>query len=225
MTTNTNNSRPQRQTLASQIDRLEGILAGLPESLGQTVAEAVRDAVGKAVREVLTNPELLRVLQAQMAPTAEPAKSAQDGSLAKSLGQAWQRTRDNAAWAGAKVGEQAAAVGGWLSRTCAWIGGCLQAGRAWATGACGRAAAGVAAVCGALPALLMVLWNYRKPLLIAVAVGLVVGIGSYWAGPAVSAMLSGLAGFVGALVVNLVQRLRQLMEAVRVRSGWVGQSD
>ena len=49
MTTNIN-SRPQRQTLASQIDRLETILAGLTENLGQTVAEAVQDAE-RRVRE------------------------------------------------------------------------------------------------------------------------------------------------------------------------------
>jgi hypothetical protein len=165
-------------------------------------------------------PGILRALQAQTAPDAEPAKSAPDGSLAKSLGQAWERTRENAAWAGAKVGEQAAAVGGWLSRACAWIGGCLQTGWAWASGACGRAAAGVAAVCNTLPALLMLLWKYRKPLLIALTVGLVVGLGSYWAGPAVSAMLSGLAGFVGALVINLVGRLRAVMEAVRLPGHW-----
>ena len=202
--------------MASQIDRLEGILAGLPESLGQTVAEAVQDAVGKAVelavREVLTNPEILRVLQAAV-PTAEPAKSAQDGSLAKSLGQAWQRTRENATWAGTKVGEQAVAVGGWLSRACAWVGGSLRTGWAWASGTCGRAAAGLAAVYNTLPAFLMILWSYRKPLLIAVTVGLVVGLGAYCAGPLVSATFSGLAGFVGALVVNLVRRLRTVMEA------------
>jgi hypothetical protein len=225
MTTNTNNvNRPQRQTLASQTDRLEGILAGLPESLGQTVAEAVQDAVGKAVelavREVLTNPEILRVLQAQMGPNPEPAKSAQDGALSKSLGQAWQRTRENATWAGAKVGEQAAAVGSWLSRACAWLGGCVQAGWAWASGAYGQAAAGVAAVCNTLPALLMILWKYRKPLLVAVAVGLVVGLGAYCAGPFVASFVSGLLAFVGALVVNLVRRLRTVMEAVRLPGNW-----
>jgi hypothetical protein len=224
MTTSTNNNRPQRQTLASQIDRLEGILAGLPESLGQTVAEAVQDAVGKAVelalRELLTSPEILRVLQAQMAPKPEPAKAGQDGSLSKSLGQAWERTRDNAVWAGAKVGEQAVAVGGWLSRACAWVGGCVQTGWTWASGACGRAAAGVAVVCGALPALLMVLAKYRKPLLVALAVGLVVGLGAYCAGPFVASFVSGLLAFVGALVVNLVRRLRTVMEAVRLPGNW-----
>jgi hypothetical protein len=222
-TTNTTNSRPQRQTLASQIDRLEGILAGLPESLGQTVAEAVHDAVGKAVelavREVLTNPDILRALRAAV-PNPAPAKPAQDGSLAKSLGQAWEKTRENAAWAGAKVGEKAVAVGGCLARGCAWVGGCLQTGWAWASVACGRAAAGVATVCAALPALLMILWAYRKPLVVALTVGLVVGLGVYYAGPAVSATFSGLLAFDGALVVNLVRRVRQVMEMVRVPGNW-----
>jgi hypothetical protein len=224
MTTNTN-SRPSRPSLAAQIQRLEDILARLPESLAQTVGEAVHDAVGKAVelavREVLTNADVLHTLQAQMAPAAEPAMSAPNSSLTKSLGQAWQRTRDNAAWAGAKVGEQAAAVGGWLSRACARVGGCLQTGWAWAKGVCGRAAAGMAVVCNMLPALLMMLWAYRKPVLVALTVGAVVGLGCYFAGPLISALFSGLLAFVGALVVNLVRRLRQVMEAVRVPGGWV----
>jgi hypothetical protein len=224
MTTNTNtNSRPQRQTLASQIDRLENILTSLPEILGQTVAEAVQDAVGKAVelavREVLTNPEIVNALR-DAAPATEQAKTMPDGSLAKTLGQTWQRTREHAAWAGAKVGEKAAAVGSWLSRACAWVGGGLQTGWSWLSGACGRVAACVAAVCGALPALLLILWSYRKPLLVAVTVGLVVGLGAYCAGPFVASFVSGLLAFVGALVVNLVRRLRQVMEAVRLPGNW-----
>jgi hypothetical protein len=146
--------------------------------VGQAVAEAVQDVVGKAVGA------------------------------------------DNAAWAGAKVGEKAAVVGSWLSRACAWVGGCLQTGWSWLSGASGRMATCAAAICGALPALLMLLWTYRKPLLVALTVGLVVGLTCYLAGPLVSATFSGLMGFVGALVVNLVRRLRQVMEMVRVPGGW-----
>src|SRR5262249_56693570 len=135
MTTNTTNSRPQRQTLASQIDRLETILSGLPATLGEAVTEALQSAIGQAVelavKEVLTNPEVMRAVQAQTAVTAEPTKSAPDDSLAKTLGQTWRRTRENTAWAGAKVGEKAVAVGGSLARACAWLGGCLQTGWAW----------------------------------------------------------------------------------------------
>jgi hypothetical protein len=113
----------------------------------------------------------------------------------------------------------------WLSRACAWVGGCLQTSWSWVCSACGRVAACVAAVWSALPALLLILWTYRKPLLIALAVGLVIGLGCYLAGPLVASTVSGLMGFLGALIVNLLQRLRQLMEAVRVRSGWLGESN
>jgi hypothetical protein len=183
-------SRPQRQTLASQIDRLETILAGLPESLGQTVAEAVQDAVGKAVelaaKEALTNPELLQALQAQTAVTAQPAET---GSLAKTLTQTWQRTsatvrekassagtalRQNAGWTWTKLGSMAAAVGSWLGGMCSWLGGGLQ--MTWTAMGAGRSnlASGCVAVFQMLPALLMVLWTYRKPVLVALTVGTVV---------------------------------------------------
>jgi hypothetical protein len=227
MTTNTNNlSRPQRQTLASQIDRLETILAGLTETLGQTVAEAVQDAVGKAVelavKEVLTNPELLRAVQAQTAPTAEPAK---EGSVAKTLRQTYTTVHEKASSAGTALRQKAGWAWSKLGGVCAWIGGGLKTAWTAICAGCKKLASGCVSFVQMLPALLMILWTYRKPLLIAVTVGLVVGLGCYFAGPLVSATFSGLMGFLGALVVNLLQRLRQLMEAVRVRSGWVGESD
>jgi hypothetical protein len=76
---------PTRKTLASQLDRLDGILDGLSEGLSDAVASAVRDAVGLAVREavqavlaeLLTNPALREQLQgpaaAQPAPPDESA--------------------------------------------------------------------------------------------------------------------------------------------------------
>jgi hypothetical protein len=72
---------PARRTLASQIDRLDGILDGLSEGLSDAVASAVREAVGLAVQEavqaVLTNPLLREQLQgpaaAQPAPPEDPA--------------------------------------------------------------------------------------------------------------------------------------------------------
>ena len=76
---------PTRKTLASQLDRLDGILDGLSEGLNQAVAQAVREAVGLAVQEavqavlteLLTNPALREQLQgpaaAQPAPPDESA--------------------------------------------------------------------------------------------------------------------------------------------------------
>src|SRR6516165_4171085 len=71
---------PTRKTLASQLDRLDGILDGLSEGLSDAVASAVREAVGLAVQEavqavlteVLTNPALREQLQRPAAAEAAP---------------------------------------------------------------------------------------------------------------------------------------------------------
>jgi hypothetical protein len=222
--TTTNNARPQRQTLASQIDRLEKILAGLTGTLGQTIAEAVQDAVGKAVeltvREVLTNPEVLSALR-NATPATEPAKAAEGSSL----GQAWQRTsatvREQAAWAGAQVKAKAAKGWSWLGSMCAWIGGGLQtAWTALGTG-CGRVFGFLTGLCQVVPALLLMLWACRKPLLIALGVGLLLGMACYLAGPLVSSTVSGLAGFVGTLAVDLFSRFRRMLGVIQEPVDWV----
>src|SRR5215468_9722892 len=69
-----------RKSLATEIDRLDGILDGLDEALAGSVETAVRDVVGQVVREaveatikeVLSNPELIRSAVAQHAPVATP---------------------------------------------------------------------------------------------------------------------------------------------------------
>jgi hypothetical protein len=71
---------PARKTLASQLDRLDGILDGLSEGLSDAVASAVREAVGVAVQEavqavlteLLTNPALREQLQRPAAAEAAP---------------------------------------------------------------------------------------------------------------------------------------------------------
>jgi hypothetical protein len=75
-----------RKNLASQLDRLDGILDGLSDGLNDAVVAAVKEAVGLAVQEavravlteVLTHPELLdplrgRVVASAPAPVAAPA--------------------------------------------------------------------------------------------------------------------------------------------------------
>jgi hypothetical protein len=102
-----------------------------------------------------------------------------------------------------------------------WVGGCLQTAWTATCAGCKKLASSFVAFFQALPALLMTLWTYRKPLLVALTVGTVIGMSCYLAGALVSATFSGLAGFVGALIVNLVRRVRQVMEAVRVPGDWV----
>jgi len=86
-----------RKTLASQLDRLEGVLDGLDTALAGAVQEAVEQAVKQAVQavltEVLTNRELQEQLQqaAQPAPPPEPPRG--KTSTANRL---WQATTEAA---------------------------------------------------------------------------------------------------------------------------------
>jgi hypothetical protein len=101
----TNTDAPTRKTLASQLDRLDGILDGLSEGLNQSVASAVREAVGLAVQEaiqavlteVLTNPVLRAQLQEAASPdAAAPAERAPEsgkGRLASLCGRIRDKLR------------------------------------------------------------------------------------------------------------------------------------
>ena len=114
---------PTRKTLASQLDRLDGILDGLSEGLNDAVAQAVREAVGLAVQEavqavlteLLTNPALREQLQKAAPPEAAPP----DGPANRSGG-----GKGRLAALGGRVGDK-------LRSACRAGAGCLrQAGRA-----------------------------------------------------------------------------------------------
>jgi hypothetical protein len=49
--------------------------------------------------------------------------------------------------------------------------------------------------------------RFRKPLLVA-AVGTALGVDCYFAGPTLSSLVNGIAGFVGGLVAGMLGRLR-----------------
>jgi hypothetical protein len=103
----TNTDRPTRKTLASQLDRLDGILDGLGEGLNDAVAQALREAVGLAVQEavqavlteLLTNPALREQLRgpaaAESAPPDGPANKHGGGEsrLAALCGRVGDRLR------------------------------------------------------------------------------------------------------------------------------------
>jgi hypothetical protein len=92
-TTRTNTNGQPRKTLASQLDRLDGILDGLDAALAGAVQEAVEQAVKHAVQavltEVLTNRQLQEQLQqaAQPVPLPEPPRS-----KPSMLNRLWQAT-------------------------------------------------------------------------------------------------------------------------------------
>src|SRR5215469_1060516 len=91
----TNIDGQQRKTLASQLDRLDGILDGLDRALTGAVQDAVEQAVKQAVQavlaEVLTNRELQEQLQqaAQHAPSRDETHGKQS-----MLNRLWQATAE-----------------------------------------------------------------------------------------------------------------------------------
>jgi hypothetical protein len=72
-TTKTPSNGQTRKTLASQLDRLDGILDGLDVALSGAVSEAVEQAVKQAVQAVLTEVLTNRDLQEQLRQAASPA--------------------------------------------------------------------------------------------------------------------------------------------------------
>src|SRR4051794_24163362 len=92
MTTATTSSNGSvRKNLASQLDRLDHILDGLAEGLQEAVAQAVQQAVTLAVQEavrgilteLLTNPELLGKLRANLGITSEGTAAVQNDPVEK----------------------------------------------------------------------------------------------------------------------------------------------
>jgi hypothetical protein len=109
-----------RKTLASQIDRLDGILDGLDAALAGAVQEVVEQAVKQAVQvvltEVLTNRQLQEQLQlaAQPSPSPEPPRGKQSmlNRLWQATAESARRTVQTASKFGRSVGMAVLAAGG-----------------------------------------------------------------------------------------------------------------
>jgi len=129
-TARTNINGQQRKTLASQIDRLDGILNGLDAALAGAVQEAVEQAVKQAVQavltEVLTNRELQEQLQqaAQPVPPPEPPRGRK--STANRL---WQATTEVARQTVHKVKQWGRGVGMALLAVGGVVAGLVYAAR------------------------------------------------------------------------------------------------
>jgi hypothetical protein len=186
MTTTTSNG--QRKTLADQIDRLDSILTGLSEALNESVAAAVQDAVGLAVREavrgvlieLVTNPEALDLLRAALLqPSADgtatiapepmpPQEIPVQSSLKQRLGRAW-----------------------------GWAQSCLSA------------------TVQACAVRLQMVWRFRGTLALALGLGTVAGVASYFVGPWLAAACGWLGGFLTAVGMQARAAWQRLLEATR----------
>jgi hypothetical protein len=192
-----------RKSLAEQIDRLDGILDGLADGLNEAVVTAVKEAVGAAVQEavravlteLLGNPELLHTIRETLAPllTAEARTAPPTG--AKATGAAGSVFFSRCwAWTRARLLAAARCLRSWRSRVYTGL-------RAARMGVCagGR--------------FIGRLW---RPLLIALGIGAVVGVGAYLLGPWLSTAAGGLAGFTTSLAVQARMTLRQALGCVNL---------
>ena len=210
-TTMSSNGHVTRKNLSSQLDRLDSILDALSDGLNEAVATVVEEAVGKAVemavREVLSNPDVLRALRPPVAPQPTPeAQRSPKVARTDFLRRAWSFGRTTAGlWLGA--------VSSRLGRARAWVAGKLwQAARAVSAQA--RAVvANCGLACSTLGALLPLAWQCRNQVAVAAGVGTAVAVGCWWAGPAVASTVCGLAGFAGALFACVLNGLRRAQAA------------
>jgi hypothetical protein len=213
MTTTNPNGRAQRKSLADQIERFDAILDGLAESLHEAVATAVQQAVSQAVRaavaaavtELLTNAALLRTLQGQAEPVPAPSPStlrnrSQISRFRQTCCSLRAQLHQVAAPARAHLGKAYARLANQLQRASA----ALRAQRDQLV-SCGRS------LRQALPGLLVLLWQLRQPLLLAVGIGGAVGLGCYLAGPLVASLTSGLCSIVLSLAAQALLPFRRLL--------------
>jgi hypothetical protein len=119
-----------RKTLASQLDRLEGMLVGLDTALAGAVQEAVEQAVKQAVQavltEVLTNRELQEQLQQAAQPTPPPELPHGRKSTANRL---WQATTEAARQTVRKLKQLGRGVGMALLAVSGVLAGVVYAAR------------------------------------------------------------------------------------------------
>ncbi len=178
----TNNSKrtPDRKQLADQLDRFDALLDGLSDGLLGAITDAVRDgtrlAVKDAIVEILTDPALRAKLHQAAAP--EPAAPPAPTECKSSF---WARLKSAAAGAMASAGNAVSSVVRKAQQVTAAV---------------------VATVRDPLRALRW-LGNLKRVLVLGASVGLAVATVSLLAPHLVSAALSGIAGGVAAVAVQL----------------------
>jgi hypothetical protein len=196
-----------RKTLASQIDRLDSILDGLAENLNEAVADSVKGAVTVAVQEavhaalveILSNAQVRRRLSVQppvRVRLAEKARSCWNW-LAGTAKAVWSKVVATATAAGDKVQAKARSL---ITEATAKVRQAPQR-----VVRCARTGWMLMTTLAALAR------RFRTQLLVALAVGVLVGVVCSVAGRQVASVVCGLAAFAGSLAAEVVSRLRKLL--------------
>jgi hypothetical protein len=203
-----------RKTLASQLDRLDMILDGLAENLNEAVAiaatnsvkeivnVAVQEAVRAALVEILTNAEVqkrlinVRPATPTMIHLREKAGSCWSWLVRAAKG-TWTRIVALAAVASNKV----KSMGSSLVRVASTK---VQQARKEIVRSIRRGWM-------LMNALAVLAKRFRKQLVVAVGVGVLVGVVCYFAGREIASIGCGMAGFVGSLATGSVNRLQRML--------------
>jgi hypothetical protein len=200
LNTTMNNGHTQRKTLATQLDRLDVILDGLANALNESVADAVRGVVGQVVkesveatiREVLGNPDLLSAALARHAPPPPPpAPAAPPAPPRRTLRDTLQALLASLVRV---AGTTAAPARRKLGTAWSWVLGKLQTLTDLARRNYRRLTTCCMTACGTAALAAGFAWQFRRPVTVAVGVGLVSGTLAYFAGPLVAGFLGGLGG-------------------------------
>lgn len=195
METSTLNGRPQRKSLASQLDRLDRILEALEDGLTSTVAQVVREAVTVAVQqaiqavivEMMAQPELMQQLARLNESVPVPVTNTPAGC-----------SRVKEMWASLR--RKLGLVWNWLRMRLSNIGTCLRSKLPRVDDRVREAGRKV--------------WKHRAVVSASAGIGLVLGVAGYAAGPVVSALgLCSAALSLGALVLSPVVKLWKSFQA------------
>jgi len=203
MSTSGANGHVQRKSLAMQLDRLDTILDGLADGLNEAVATVVKEAVLLAVeaalKEVLTNSDLQRRLRPE--PIAAEPTVAKPSMARRAVAAIAGGLRSCWFWLAAKAKSLHARTATFMRETVPAI--MVRVRR-------GMSSFGRHVWLGTKTALSMAR-HFRKPLVIAVVIGTLIGVGCFFAGPTVASLVSGLAGFITSLAASAMNRLRRML--------------
>jgi hypothetical protein len=188
--TATLNGKPPRKQLGDQLDRLDTIIDALADGLPGAVADACKEgarlAVKDAVIEILTNPELRRLI-AGIAPAAPVTSNASQPSAIPPE----PTPPKTGFWSRAKAKMQSAKD--------AIVGGCRAAKEGIVT-RCRAAKESLISTIGALS----VLVPLRRILVVGVGLGAIIGAISYVCPHGLSAFVSGVAGACAVITAQVV---------------------
>jgi hypothetical protein len=199
-----------RKTLASQLDRLDTILDGLAENLNEAVAMAatnsvkeivnvaVQEAVRAALVEILTNAEVQkRLINAQpVTPTMS--------HLREKAGSCWRWIVRAAKGTWARIVMASNKVKSMGSSLVTVANSKLQQARK-------EIIRSIRSGWMLLTTLAALAKRFRKQLVVAVSVGVLVGVVCYFAGREIASIGCGMAGFLGSLTTGAVNRLRRML--------------